>query len=230
MHSRPRHSRGAAGAGVVAAVLFLAGFALLAVPPSPSDPAPEVVDYLTDKRGSVFAAALLIGLGAGLFLWFLSALAASLPPAEGLAGTLAGFGGAVVVLAALGLLAGLALHVHELEEPGVFLVGFDVYNGLVTIAGVLFAASVVALSAGLRSGALPRVGAAVAALQLATLPGLFAEEGFFAAGGAMAVLAFWALCAWYVAVALSPRSPGWPAARRPRGPAAPPRPPGVPGR
>ena len=186
------------------------GFALLAVPPSPSDPAPEVVSYLTAKRGSVFAAALLVGAGAGLFLWFLSALYTSLPPAEALAGTMAGFGGAVVVLAALGLLAGLALHVQELDEPGVFLVGFDVYNALVTIAGALFAASVLALSKGLRRGVLPVMGVVVAVLQLATLPALFAEQGFFAAGGAMAVLAFWALCAWYVAVALSPRSRGWP--------------------
>jgi len=54
---------------------------------------------------------------------------------------------------------------------------------------------------GARSGALPawlcRTGLATALLQVATLPGLVADGGPFAAGGAVALLAFVALVAWF---------------------------------
>ena len=200
-----------AGAGIAGAVLFLAGFALLATPPSPSDSGAEVVEYLADRRSSVFAAALAVGAGSVLFLWFLTALGAWLAPPEqpspAWAAILAGFGGALLVLGALAVLAGLALHIESPAEAALALVGFDVYNALLTIAGFLFAASVLAaVIAGARHGTLPRsvraAGLVVALLQLATLPGLFVEKGFLAAGAEMALLAFWALAAWFIAVAV----------------------------
>lgn len=74
-----------------------------------------------------------------------------------------------------------------------------------TIAGGCFAAGAgaAALSAG-RSGALPgwlcRSGIATALLQLVTLPGLVAEDGPWAAGGIVALVAFVALVVWFGAV------------------------------
>ena len=199
-------------AGIAAAVLLLAGFGLLGKPPSPDAASAEVVGYLADHRDGVFAGALLVGAGSALFVWFLAALGAALSPtgysAPALAGTLAGTGGAVLVVGALGVLAGLVLHVDSPRGPDLTVVGFDIYNALITIAGVLFAASIVGLVVGggrhgTLAGALRGIGAFVAVLQLATLPGLFAESGFFAAGGVMALLAFCALAGWFVLVAVA---------------------------
>jgi hypothetical protein len=115
-------------------------------------------------------------------------------------------GGVVLVVAGVGVLAGVVLHA-EAQQPRAAALGFDVYNSLITIAGFWFGGSVVAaVTAAARSGTLPRryrqAGWLVAALQFATIPGLFAQRGFFTAGGAMALLAFWALSVWFIAVAI----------------------------
>jgi hypothetical protein len=115
-------------------------------------------------------------------------------------------GATFLVVAALALAAGVALHGAALGAPLVA-AGFDVFNALVTVAGVGFGTSVAAAAiSGARSGALStgllRAAAAVVPLQLLTLPGMVAEQGPFAAGGLVAIVAFWALSAWYVAASV----------------------------
>jgi hypothetical protein len=57
-----------------------------------------------------------------------------------------------------------------------------------------------------RSGALPPwaywVGSVAAAAQLVSIAAIFASKGFFAAGGAMAFIAFFSAAAWVVAVSV----------------------------
>lgn len=185
----------------MAAVLFLGGFGLLAVPPTPAEAPDEIAGYLTGHRTQVIAVACAIGLGACLFAWFLSALRGRLRDGP-LAATavLTGVLSATLVLVALGLLAGL---VFRPLEPSLALLGFDLYNALVTLAGFGFGASLVA--AALAGGLSPRLRTAalvIGPLQLATMPGLFVDAGVFAAGGLMAILAFWVLTGWYVAAAV----------------------------
>jgi hypothetical protein len=195
-----------AALGALGAILFVVAFALLSRPPSPSASAANVTDYLTTHRANVFAAALVLGAASTLFLWFSGTLRGYLADEEddsrATSTIVMLLGGIVVVLSALAVLAALVLHVRQLR-PTEAVLGFDVYNALITMAGFWFAGAVVAAT---RARSLPRryrqAGVVVAVAQLATLPGLFVRSGIFAAGGTIAVLAFWLLSAWFIAVAV----------------------------
>lgn len=199
--------RGAGLAGLAGAALFLAGFGLLATPPTPAQPAGEIAGYLHDHRGAIFAATILIGLGSALFAWYLAGLRRLLGGvavgALDLAAVIAASMATLLVLVALSLLSGLVLH-----RPGAELsrLGFDVFNALVTMGGFGFGFSLIAVAVAGRGGALPPAyriaGFAIGALQLATIPGLFVGSGPLAPLGPVALLAFWLLTAWYAAVAL----------------------------
>jgi hypothetical protein len=187
--------------------LFVVAFALLSRAPSPDAPTADVVDYLTSHRSRIFAAAFVFGSASTLFLWFSGTLGGYLAAGNRDGGAATSsiallLGGIVVVMGAIAVLAGLAVHVRAVP-PSEAMLGFDVYNSLITIAGFWFAGAVAAAA---RAGRLParyrRTGVVVAAVQLATLPGVFVGSGIFAAGGTMAVIAFWLLSAWFFAVAV----------------------------
>jgi hypothetical protein len=199
-----------AATGALAAVAFVAAFAIPGKPPSPDEPAHAIADHLAANRASILAGAVLIALASAGFLWFLGVLRGheSAAGEERLSGA-AALGGAVgtaLVAAAAAVQAGLVLNVRELSDELVRL-GFDAYNALVTMAGapLAVAAGAAALSAA-RTGSLPswtvRTGALTAVLQLLTLPGLVLEGGFFAAGGPMALAAFLAIAGWFGAVSV----------------------------
>jgi hypothetical protein len=194
-------------AGLIAAPLFLLAFGLFAGPPTPREAVDRIVPYLTDHRSQIFATTVLLGLGACFYVWYLAGLRRFVSPGDdaslGFAALLGGVLAVVLVLVGTCLLAGAALHIPD--RP-LALLAFDAYNGLITVGGFGFGFSlVVAAVSGRRSGALSArltvAGLAIGTLQLATIPGLWVDEGFFAPLGAMAVIAFVLLTAWYAAVA-----------------------------
>ena len=197
--------------GVAAAAVLLTAFALPAPPPSPDAPAGELMAYLAGRRGRLLASSVMIALGAALYVWFLSVLSAWLAAPgrahhAGGAVVAAGGTGAAILVCGGGLLSALVLQSATAGEE-LLRFGFDAANALITIAGASFGASVVATAVtGARTGRLPRSitrwAAVVAPLQLATLAGLAVASGPFAAGGLVALIAFWALAAWFVAVAV----------------------------
>ncbi|HEY3021169.1 MAG TPA: hypothetical protein VGJ32_13310 [Solirubrobacteraceae bacterium] len=189
-------------------LVFLAGFLVQGKPPSPDEPVATIAGYLADHRSAILAGDLLIAVAAVPFLWFLGAFRGVLGEAGETRLSAAAFLGAGVgvgiVLAGVAVQAALVLNsVHGSDALVRF--AFDSFNALITIAGAALAVGVGAAAvSGARSGALPawlfRTGAATALLQVATLPGLVAEGGPFAAGGAVALLAFVALVAWFTAL------------------------------
>ncbi len=199
-----------AATGLVAGALFLVGFGLPGNPPSPDEPTAAIAEFLADHRSAILAGDLLVALAAAAFVWFLGVLRGHLADAgEEHLSTAAILGGAVstaIITAGAALQAGLVLNLGEASDD-VVRFGFDGFNALITIAGAPLAAAVAATSlSASRSGALPawvvRAGLVTAVLQLLTLPGLIVESGLFAAGEAMALAAFIAVVAWFVAVSV----------------------------
>jgi hypothetical protein len=192
--------RPAGAAGLAAAVLFLAGFALLATPPEPAAAPEEIAGYLDGHRGRVFAATGMLGAGSCLFAWYLAGLLRLVGGVRGVAAALAAAGAAGLVVAAMSLLSGVALRVPPADLA---LLGWDVFNALVTMGGFGFGFSLLVASAGHALPArLRAAGWAVGLGQLATIPGLAVEQGPFAPLGPVALIAFWALTLWYAAVAV----------------------------
>ena len=186
-------------------LIFLVGFLVQGKPPGPDEPVATIAGYLADHRSAILAGDVLIAAAAVPFLWFLGAFRGYLGEAGETRLSAAAFLGAGVgtgvVLVGVALQAGLVL--HSIQAPDALVrFAFDSFNALITIAGAALAVGVGAAAvSGARSGALPawlcRAGLATALLQVATLPGLVADGGPFAAGGAVALLAFVALVAWF---------------------------------
>jgi hypothetical protein len=189
-------------------VLFLGGFGLLTGAPTPEEARTEAASFLTERRGEVFAATIVLGAGACLFLFYLAGLRRLLGGADAdpaaLAAVLAAALATTLVQVGMAILAGAV--VHPLEQDTALVV-FDVFNALVTMGGFGFGFSLVAAAiAAKRVSALPgtlaTAGIAIGLAQLATIPGLFVVDGVFAPLGPVALAAFWALTLWYVAVAV----------------------------
>jgi hypothetical protein len=208
-----RGRRGDAATGVLAAILLLVGFIIPGAPPDPGDPVAKIAAYLSDHRSSILAGDVLIALGGAAFIWFLGSLRSYLRAGEGGEGRLSAAsllaGGVAIagLLAGIGVQSALVLHPGTLADPAIVRAGFDAYNAMITISGAPLAVAAAAAScSGARSGALPPSvywsGSVVAVLQLVTLVALFAKSGFFAAGMGLTVIAFIAVGAWYIAVAL----------------------------
>lgn len=202
-----------AATGILAAILFLVAFAIPGKPPSPADPVDKTVTYLLDHRGAILTSDILIGVASAVFLWWLGSLRSYLRSGEGGEGRLSaaaflgGGVGAAVILAGAAVQSGLALHVGQLTDGGIVRFGFDTYNALFTIAGAGLATFVAGAScSAARSGALPPpaywAGSVVAGLQIASCAALYAKSGFFAAGGALALIAFVTIAAWIIWVSL----------------------------
>ena len=147
------------------------------------------------------------------YLWFLAALRAHLAgrrrePTLSATAFIAGAAAMTVVIVGVGLQAGLVLERETLTSTSVVRLGFDGYNALITIAGLGFALTVAATSGsaartGMLAPGLRVTGWVTAILQVATIPGLVATDGFFAPAAPMPVIAFWALTAWSVAVSVA---------------------------
>ncbi|MFL5895027.1 MAG: hypothetical protein ACJ76Z_07925 [Thermoleophilaceae bacterium] len=202
-----------AATGVLAAVLFLAGFLIQTKPPVPDDPVAKIAGYFTDHRSAILVGDFLIAAGSAVFIWFLGSLRSYLRAGEGGEGRLSAasfLGGGVVAAMLLGgaaMQAGLVLHANSLGDSAVIRAGFDTYNAVFTVGGAALAVAIAAAScSAARSGALPPSafwsGSIIAGLQIVSLAALFAKKGFFAAGGAMTLIAFVTAVAWYIAVAL----------------------------
>lgn len=199
--------------GVVAALLFFVGFIIETKPPGPDDPVSKIAGYLADHRSAILTGDFLIALGAAFFIWFQGSLRSYLRAGEGGEGRLSAaafLGGGVaaaLILMGAAMQAGLVLHIGDLGNGGLVRVGFDTQNAIFTIGGAALAVAIAAAScSAARSGALPPsaywAGSVAAGLQIVSLAALFAKTGFFAAAGAMTLIAFVAAGAWYIAVAL----------------------------
>jgi hypothetical protein len=202
-----------AAAGIPAAILFVLAFGLPGTPPSPDDTIAKVVSWLLDNHDRILVSDVLIGVASAIFLWWLGSVRSYLRSGEGGEGRLSAaafLGGAVgvaLVLAGAAAQSGLVLHLGQLTDGGIVRVGFDTYNAFFTIAGAGFAVFVAAAScSAARSGALPAwlywVGSIVAGLQIASCAGLYADSGFFAAGGLLAVIAFLTVGLWTIALSI----------------------------
>lgn len=202
-----------AATGVFAALVYIVAFVMPGSPPSPSDAIDEITTWLLDHRSTLLVADMLIGLASAVLLWWLGSLRSYLRSGEGGEGRLSaaaflgGGVGAALVLAGAAVQAGLLLNLGQLTDGGIVRVFFDSYNALFTVAGAGFAVLVAgAACSGARSGALPPglywSGSVVAGLQIASCAALYAKDGFFAAGGPLAVIAFLALAFWAIVVSV----------------------------
>jgi hypothetical protein len=205
------------------ALLFLLGFLVQGDPPSPDQATAVIAEYLADNRDAILAGDLVLAFASAPFFWFLGSLRGYLSEAGearlSAAGLLGAGVGTGIVLIAAAVQAALVLNSAGASEELVRF-GFDVFNSLVTIAGGCLAvgAGATAVSAA-RTGAFPpwlwRSGVVTAVLQLVTLPGLAVEQGPWAAGGAVPLIAFVVLVGWYVAVTVEiVRHGGQPAVAR----------------
>jgi hypothetical protein len=202
-----------AATGVLAAVLYLVAFWIPGTPPSAADPVDSVTAYLLAHRSSILTSDVLIAIASAVFIWWLGSLRSYLRSGEGGEGRLSaaaflgGGVGAALALAAAAAQSGIVLHLGQLTDGGLVRIAFDTYNALFTIAGSGFAVLVAGAScSAARSGALPPwtywSGSIVAGLQIASCAALYAKSGFFASGGALALIAFLTLVAWVIAVSM----------------------------
>jgi hypothetical protein len=196
-----------AAAGLLLAVFLMIGFLLPGAPPKADDGVSEIVDFFTDKRGSLLAGDFFIGIGALFFFVFAGGLRRHLRATargdDGLAGTSFGGGvaGVALLLAGTAVINGIAF--RAAGGGANIRSEFDTANALFFLSGFPFAVFFGAAAwAGARSGALPGwtswLGWLAAVLQIVGAIGLFAKSGFFATGGAMGFVApvvgtIWAL-------------------------------------
>lgn len=203
--------RAGAITGIVAAVVLVVGFVLPGTPPKASDSTAKITSFLVDKRGSVLAGMLLIGLGMAFFTWWLGVLRAHLKASGddpgGLADAAFGGGllGAALTLAGAALFAATVFKVAKLGDMALNRALFDMTGDLFAIAGFGFAVLIGAGSAaGARTGALPgwlaAAGFVIAVISLVSNLALVASSGLFAAGEAFGFIAFFAGLLWIVAV------------------------------
>lgn len=96
-------SKAGALAGIVAVVLFLAGFFVQAPAPDPSDSGAQLAEHLADKRSLVLIGDLLIAVAGAPLVWFLAGLRAYLAAAGetvlSAAALVAGAAGGAIVVA-----------------------------------------------------------------------------------------------------------------------------------
>lgn len=183
-----------AAAGILLAVFLFVGFLLPGAPPKADDSVKEIVQFLTDKRGSILAGDIFIALGSLSFIVFAGGLRRHLRSAartdDGLADMSFGgaIGGVVLLLAGAAVLNGIAFKAAGMGEP--VRAYYDTLNAFFFLSGFPFAVFFGAAAwAGARSRAFPPwltwLGGAAAAVQLLGGIGLFAKSGAFATGGAV---------------------------------------------
>src|SRR4051794_28648131 len=202
-----------AATGIVAMGVLVVGFLIPGSPPMADDSVLKITNYLTDKRDEILASAAVIALGGVFFLWWLGSLRSYLRAGEGGEGRLsvAAFGGGVLgltlTICGAAILAGIAFKAAQLGNAAVNRALFDISASMFAIAGAGFTVLIGAAScSAARSGALPPwlywFGTVTALAQLVSVAAIFASSGFFAGGGAMALIAFLLALIWVVAVSV----------------------------
>jgi hypothetical protein len=199
-------------AGVIGIVLFLVGFLIPGEPPKADDSVQEITNYLTDNRGAILAGAFLIGLALAFFVWFAAGLARHLQASGDDSGLpRAAFGGAVVgatlTVAGLGVFAGGTFEAAKLGNQALNRFIYDGGNDIIVLGGAGFGLFLLAIAlSAARTRALPgwtvAFGELAALLQFVSLTAVFADSGFFANGGAFAIIAFLSASIWVIAVGL----------------------------
>lgn len=214
--------RYAAGAGLVAAVIFLIEAFVVGIPPSVADLPSEVARFYAEHRTGTQVQLILASVASILILWFLGSLVAHLRVAEGgagrlstvaLAGGLAATGPFAVGLLASALLA-LELGripsgnsfgiVHpDVMRPAAGLVRFLADLRWLSYAAAWFAVAPAAAAVGvivMRHRAFPRWfgDASYGLFVIAVIAGvgIVVSSGPFAPGEAVSYIAFLAFLAW----------------------------------
>jgi hypothetical protein len=190
-----RYAKYGAATGLIAVLLIVVGFAIVA--PSPPDvnaPAEEVASYYTEEQDGIRASVLIVALGLFFYIWFLGSLTSTLRisagnprlPSIAFAG---GIIGGALLLVTLTAFATAAFRpeqatpeiTHALNDLGLVAAG----PAAVAFAA-LFAATALVI---LRSTALPEwlgwAAAITAVAQLLPLGVIFTDDGAFAADGAL---------------------------------------------
>jgi len=217
-----RGRRLGAGAGILFALLVIAGFLIPGTPPKADHLNNEFTDFLTNKRGKILTSDALIGLAFGFFLVFLGALrnhlaeAGFVTPGNRPAGEhrtltnaaiIGGSVGAAVSLVSVAVLNGVAFHAAGQHDDTLNRALFDISSDLFAISGFAFA--VLFASAGLvaaANGTLPRalalLGPLVALLNIVGAIALFAKSGLLANGGAFGIVVGIGSTLWILATAI----------------------------
>lgn len=182
--------------GVVFVLLFVASFIVVGDAPDANDPVQEVVSFYTENDAETTIGALLFGVGAVFFLFFVGSLRSVLRTAEGGTGWLSNvaFAGGIVAAAGMLIFAGLGFTLGDVAEdldPGavqaINALSFDLFFPLAGgIVVLLFASGLVSV----RTEVLPRwLGWAGLVIAVAS----FTPAGFFA---------FLASIAWVLVVSI----------------------------
>ena len=201
-----------AAAGLLAVALLIVGFFIPGTPPKASDSAVKITNYLIDKRGSLLAGQMLLGLGLAFFVFWLGALRSYLRGRsdDGGAAVAAVGGGLIGVALTMVGSAVVAATVFKVAKVGNLTLNralFDTFGSMFSIAGFGFAVLIGAASlSGARGGALPGwltgTGLVVAVLSLIGTLSLVSTSGFFAPGEAFGFIVFLLGLAWIVAVSV----------------------------
>jgi hypothetical protein len=201
-----------AAAGVLLAVFFVVALVLPGSAPKADDSMQDIATFFVEKRGSILASDVFLGLGGAAFFAFAGGLRRYLATAGRDAGGLAAtaFGGAVAGIALL--LCGTAITngiAFQSASGGGDLTRafFDTITGFFGLSGAGFFVFFGAASwAAARAGAFPPwlvwLGELAALLQLLGLITLFAKSGAFAAGGAITIVGPAVALVWAVAVSV----------------------------
>jgi hypothetical protein len=200
-----------AAAGILLTVFFVVALLLPGMPPKADDSTREILNFLTDKRGSLLASDFFLALGSITFLVFAGGfrryLVAADRETEGLAD--AAFGGAVaglvLIVVAAGLTNGIAFKAAGNGEPVRAL--FDAAGACFALAGMPFAVFLfmggwAAARARILPAPLILLGDLAALLGLLSGIALFAKSGLFATGGAIGFIGPVVTLLWVVGVSV----------------------------
>lgn len=193
-----RYAKYGAATGLIAVILFVVGFIIVAPqPPDVNAPADEVATYFSEEKDGIRAALLIVTTALFFYLWFLGSLTTTLRvsfgsprlPTVAFAGGLIGAG---LFLIALTAVAAAAFRPDQ-TTPEVTQALNDI--GLLVAApaaagfAALFGATALVI---LRSGTLPEwlgwLAAITAVTQLLPLGVMFTDDGAFAADGALGLI------------------------------------------
>ncbi|MGH2922645.1 MAG: hypothetical protein ACRDKH_01260 [Solirubrobacterales bacterium] len=193
-----RYAKYGAATGLIAVVLFVVGFVIVAPePPDVSAPAAEVSSYYGDEQDGIRASLVIVSVALFFFIWFLGSLTSTLRISSGnpRLPSIAFAGGAIGTALFMLTVAAFAAVAFRPDQatPEVTQAINDL--GLVAAApaagafAALFGATALVI---LRGGALPEwvgwLAAVTAVAQLLPLGVIFTDEGAFAADGALGLL------------------------------------------
>jgi hypothetical protein len=197
--------RAQGAAGIAGMVTVVVGLVLPGAPPKTSDAVADVTHTLLDKRSEFLVSTYLVGIGCLFLLLFLGGLRAHLGREDSFAGSAFGAGVVAVALVMTGSATfdGLAFSAAGMHDPALVRGLVDAGNAQFAMAGLAWAALLVASSAAAgRTAALPRalrvLGHAAAALLVVTGLALAVDHGPLESGGALNLLGTLPLIVWVV--------------------------------